>query len=90
MPERAEPTAREQIRLAAVTLAADIDDSCDDEPADARRIEHILHIAERIYAWATEPAPAALIEWRASRPPGTSPPPPRPDHAQSGAAWPDR
>lgn len=70
MSGASEPTAREQIRLAAVALAADLDETCDDDPADEHRrtdqhrIEHILRIAERIYAWATEPAPVARLVGR--------------------------
>ncbi len=72
-----EPTAREQIRLAAVALATDIGEACDGDHDDGRRIEHILRAAQRIYDWATAPAPVARLVGRIGTPtPITEGPPP--------------
>lgn len=60
----AHPTPREQLRLAAATLAAELDDEpcgCGDSAALEHRVTHVLHAADRIYAWITQPPPVARL-----------------------------
>lgn len=58
------PSPREQLRLAAVSLAVDLDDAdpcdCDDRHHE-HRLREALRAADRIYAWVTAPAPAAHL-----------------------------
>jgi len=60
------PTPREQVRLAAVSLAVDLDEDtgpcdCDDGDPLQHRVRDVLRAADRIYAWITEPAPAVRL-----------------------------
>jgi len=58
------PTPREQVRLAAVSLAVDLDTEpcdCDREQPHEHRLREVLRAADRIFAWVTEPAPVARL-----------------------------
>ena len=61
----AAPTPREQLRLAAVSLAVDLDNAepcgCGEETHLEHRLTQALHAADRIFAWVTEPAPVAHL-----------------------------
>lgn len=60
----AAPSPREQLRLAAVSLAVDLDDEpcdCDDRHPHEHRLREVLRAADQIYAWVTQPAPPARL-----------------------------
>lgn len=58
------PTPREQLRLAAVSVAVDLADAdpcdCDDRHHE-HRLREALRAAEQIYAWITQPAAPARL-----------------------------